>query len=248
MENYTFNPVETREALIEALRQIRQKQGFDKAVLGVSGGKDSTVAAALLCRAYGPENVYGIMLPDGVQKDISDSQQVFEALGMEKHTVNFQEVHRSMMTAIDEGTGLAYHREADINVSPRIRMTILRYVAQSLNGRLVGTGNLSERYVGYCTKDGDTSCDFGLLGSLTTVEVVQVGLSMEELPKSLVVKAPSDGLSGHTDEERLGVTYQQIHDVIRHGGSGDAGADARIARLHATSAHKRQMPPILLES
>ena len=247
METYHFDAEKTRDALVAALRDIREKQGFEKAILGVSGGKDSTVAAALLCRAYGPENVFGIMLPDGEQKDISDSQLVFSSLGMTPHTINFHQVHKAMMEAIDEGTHLPYHKEADINVSPRIRMTILRYVAQSLNGRLVGTGNKSEGYVGYCTKDGDTSCDFNLLGSLTSVEVVEVGLTMPELPTTLVKKAPSDGLSGKTDEERLGVTYQQIHDVIRHGSSGDETADERIARLHASSAHKRSKPPIVLE-
>ena len=245
MEGYTFDARKTRDGLIAALKRVRQEQGFEKAVLGISGGKDSTVAAALLCRAYGPENVYGVMLPDGEQKDISDSHQVFEALGMEKHLVNLGAVHPALMEAIDAGTHLPYHRESDINVMPRLRMTTLRYIAQALNGRLVGTGNLSESYVGYCTKDGDTSCDFNLLGTMTTVEVVQVGLTMEELPEGLVVKAPSDGLSGKTDEERLGVTYQQIHDVIRHGSSGDPAADERIERLHRTSAHKRVKSPIL---
>lgn len=243
-----FDVQKVTAACVQWVRDFFEENGPGcNAVLGISGGKDSSVAAALLCRAYGPENVYGIMLPDGEQKDISDSQLVFDSLGMEKHTINFHPVHAALMEVVSEGTGLPYHREADINVSPRLRMTILRYVAQSLNGRLVGTGNRSEGYVGYCTKDGDTSCDFNLLGSMTSVEVVQVGLTMEELPKSLVVKAPSDGLSGKTDEERLGVTYQQIHDVIRHGSSGDEAADARIARLHASSAHKRVKAPIILE-
>ena len=139
----------------------------------------------------------------------------------------------------------AYHRESDLNVGPRLRMTTLRYMAQALNARLVGTGNLSEITVGYCTKDGDTSSDFALLATLTSLEVVQVGLTMEELPRDLVVKTPSDGLSGKSDEERLGVTYQQIHDYIRHGSSGDEAADARIARLERAGMHKRFRPPVL---
>ena len=119
-------------------------------------------------------------------------------------------------------------------------MTTLRYIAQALGARLVGTGNLSEATVGYCTKDGDTSCDFSLLGSLTSVEVVEVGLTMEELPQHLVKKAPTDGLSGKTDEERLGVTYRQIHDFIRLGSSGSEETDAVIQRKYEMNRHKRE--------
>ena len=138
-----------------------------------------------------------------------------------------------------------YHRESDLNVGPRLRMTTLRYMAQALDARLVGTGNLSEITVGYCTKDGDTSSDFALLASLTSLEVVAVGLTMAELPRDLVEKTPSDGLSGKSDEERLGVTYQQIHDYIRRGSSGSEAADERIARLERAGMHKRSRPPVL---
>ena len=117
--------------------------------------------------------------------------------------------------------------------------------AQALGARLAGTGNLSESTVGYCTKDGDTSCDFALLLGLTSLEVVEVGLTMPELPRELVVKTPTDGLSGKSDEERLGVTYRAIHDYIRKGTSGDAATDAKIAAKERAAAHKRRMPPII---
>ena len=253
MKAYTFDAVEARENLIQGLRALAKEQGFDKVVLGISGGKDSTVCAALCARAFGAENVYGVMLPDGEQKDISDSRRVCQALGIRQRTINIGQIHQALKAVTDqledtaaEGEfGIPYSRESDINVGPRLRMTTLRYIGQSLGARLVGTGNLSEATVGYCTKDGDTSCDFSLLGSLTSVEVVQVGLTMEELPRDLVVKTPTDGLSGQSDEVRLGITYRQIHDYIRLGSSGSAEADEKISRKERANMHKRRMPAML---
>ncbi len=121
----------------------------------------------------------------------------------------------------------------------------MRYLGQALGARLAGTGNLSELTVGYCTKDGDTSCDFSVLGKLTSVEVVEIGLTMDELPRELVVKTPTDGLSGKSDEERLGLTYQDIHKYIRLGTCGDPETDEKIRRKESANMHKRRMPMIL---
>ena len=253
MNAYSFDAVKARDGLIEALKDLAKAQHFDKVVLGISGGKDSTVCAALCARALGPENVYGVMLPDGVQKDISDSEKVCAALGIQKRVVNIGPMHEALRAATDQlspGAGegefaIPFSRESDINVGPRLRMTTLRYIGQSLGARLVGTGNLSEATVGYCTKDGDTSCDFSLLEALTSVEVVRVGLTMPELPRELVEKTPTDGLSGKSDEERLGIRYADIHRYIREGTCGDADTDARIAAKERANLHKRRMPVIL---
>ena len=250
MNVYTFNAAEARDNLIAAIREIAKRQGFEKVILGISGGKDSTVAAALCARALGPENVYGVMMPDGVQKDISDSQRVCEVLGIRSRTVNIGEMHRELRRLTDQlGDNAApgefsvpAHRESDLNVGPRLRMTTLRYIAQALNARLVGTGNLSEITVGYCTKDGDTSSDFSLLGALTSVEVVQVGLTMEELPRELVEKTPSDGLTGNPDEVQMGLTYRDIHHYIRYGTCGNAETDQKIRQREQANMHKRHMP------
>ena len=124
-------------------------------------------------------------------------------------------------------------------------MTVLLYIGQALNARLAGTGNLSEATVGYCTKDGDTSCDFSVLGMLTSLEVVQVGLTMPELPRDLVEKTPTDGLSGKSDEENLGVTYREIHQLLREGSCGNPETDERIRRMEQKNMFKRRMPVML---
>lgn len=250
---YSFDAAATRDALVTLIRNLAQKQGFSKVVLGISGGKDSTVCAALCARALGRENVYGVMLPDGEQKDISDSRRVCDVLGIRQRIINIGEMHRELRRltdqlgdAADEGEfSVPYDRESDVNVGPRLRMTTLRYIGQALGARLVGTGNLSELTVGYCTKDGDMSSDFSLFGKLTSLEVVAVGLAMEELPRHLVVKTPADGLTGKSDEEQLGLLYKDIHAFIRQGTCGDAQIDEKIARKEKANMHKRRLPLVL---
>ncbi len=246
--NTEFDAVRVRDRLVDALRALAQAQGFSKVVIGISGGKDSTVTAALCARALGRENVYGVMLPDGEQKDLNDSKRVCEALGIRKKTVNIGAMHAALHAAIGErvdGFAVPYSRTSDINVGPRLRMTVLRYIAQGIGARLAGTGNLSELTVGYCTKDGDTSCDFSILGRLTSVEVVRVGLTMAELPRDLVEKTPADGLTGRSDEENLGLSYADIHRYIRDGTTGSAETDERIRSRERANMHKRRMPVAL---
>ena len=253
MAEYRFDAAKARDRMVEEIRKLAEQQGFSKAVIGISGGKDSTVTAALCARALGKENVYGVMLPDGEQKDISDSRKVCEALGIRRRTVNIGAIHAALKAVTDQNEPTAkegefsvpYSRESDINVGPRLRMTTLRYIAQALGARLAGTGNLSELTVGYCTKDGDTSCDFSVLGALTSVEVVEIGLTIDELPRELVVKTPTDGLSGKSDEERLGISYQDIHKYVRLGTCGDAETDEKIRRKERANMHKRRMPVVL---
>ena len=250
MGAYRFDAEAVRDRLVELIRETAEKQGFRRVVLGISGGKDSTVCAALCARALGPENVYGVMLPDGEQKDIGDSRRVCGALGIRRRTVNIGEIHGALRAVTDQNGASAeteefeipVSRHSDVNVGPRLRMTVLRYIAQALDARLAGTGNLSEITVGYCTKDGDTSCDFSVLGRLTSVEVVEIGLSMKELPRDLVVKTPSDGLTGRSDEENLGVRYAEIHLYVREGSCGVPETDAKIRKLEAAAMHKRRMP------
>ncbi len=253
MKETCFDAEKARDGLVDAIRNIAARQGFDKVVIGISGGKDSTVTAALCARALGKENVYGVMLPDGTQKDIADSAAVCRALGIRRRTVNIGPVHDALKAVTLRGEDTAgegefavpFSRESDINVGPRLRMTVLRCIAQALGARLAGTGNLSEATVGYCTKDGDTSCDFAVLGALTSIEVVEVGLTMEELPRALVVKTPTDGLSGMSDEEKMGLSYLDIHRYIREGTCGSRETDEKIRAREKANMHKRRMPVIL---
>ena len=250
---YAFDAEKARDALVAEVKKLAERQGFRRVVVGISGGKDSTVTAAICARALGAENVYGVMLPDGEQIDIADSRRVCAALGIRARTVNIGKIHAALREATDQfgpaaGEGeftVPPHRESDINVGPRLRMTVLRYFAQALGARLAGTGNLSEATVGYCTKDGDTSCDFALLGALTSLEVVRIGLTMPEIPRDLVEKTPTDGLSGSSDEERLGLRYADIHKYIREGTCGDPETDEKIRKKEQANLHKRRMPVIL---
>lgn len=251
--SYHFNPETVRDALVAGVKALAAEQGFSRVVVGISGGKDSSVSAAICARALGKENVYGVLLPDGEQADIEDSRRICAALGIRARTVNIGAIHAALRQAADQVApgnapgefAIPYSRESDVNVGPRLRMTVLRYIAQSLGARLVGTGNLSEATVGYCTKDGDTSCDFALLGALTSVEVVQVGLTLPELPRELVEKTPADGLSGQSDEQRMGLSYADIHQYIRFGTCGDAETDAKIRAREAANRHKRRMPTLI---
>ena len=245
----SFDAVAVRDRLVEQIRKIAHEQGFKRVVIGMSGGRDSTVTAALCARALGAENVFGVMLPDGTQADLEDSKAVCRALQIPHRIMNIGNMHASLKEeTLSQNEGefsIPFSRESDINVGPRLRMTMLRYVTQAVGGRLAGTGNLSERTVGYCTKDGDTSCDFGVLGLLTSVEVVEVGLTMPELPAGLVKKTPTDGLSGMSDEEKMGISYQDIHRYIREGSCGKPDVDEKIAGMERRSRHKQMMPPIL---
>ena len=253
MGEIRFDAEQARDRLIAAIREHAEKEGFRKVVLGISGGKDSTVTAALCARALGKENVFGVMMPDGVQKDLNDSKRVCEALGIQKRVVNIGAVHSALRDVTDQKVlsaaegefAIPFSAQSETNVAPRLRMTVLRYIAQALGARLAGTGNLSESTVGYCTKDGDTSCDFSVLGALTSVEVVAVGRTMPELPPDLVEKTPADGLTDRSDEENLGLRYADIHRYIRQGTCGDAETDEKIRRKEAANMHKRRMPRIL---
>ena len=253
MDTYQFDAAVVRDRLVELIRENAERQDFSRVVVGISGGKDSTVTAALCARALGRDNVYGVMLPDGEQQDILDSRTVCKALGIRYRTVNIGCIHGELRAVTDQNGPAAEDgefsvpasRAADINVGPRLRMTVLRYFAQALDARLAGTGNLSEATTGYCTKDGDTSCDFAVLGKLTSIEVVEVGKTMEELPRELVEKTPSDGLTGKSDEENMGLRYVDIHRYLREGTCGDPETDEKIRRREKANMHKRRMPLIL---
>lgn len=208
------------------------------AVVGISGGKDSTVVAGLLVKALGKNNVFGVLMPNGHQKDLADSYKVVEHLGINHKEVNIGDAFGSLINEIGLVT-----KDSEINIAPRLRMTTLYAVAQTLGYRVAGTGNASEIYVGYTTKWGDSVSDFNPIGNYTKEEVVLIGLALG-LPESLVRKVPNDGLSGETDEDKLGVTYAQIQEYIKTRRCKDNLANNIITTKHRLAQHKFEPVPL----
>lgn len=201
------------EQIIEWIRNYFKTTNGRKAVIGISGGKDSTVAAALCVKALGKENVIGVMMPNGVQADIEDSEKIIKHLGIDSLVVDIQYAYMNLVNQINE-----HHitSQAQINMPPRLRMTVLYGVAQNIGGRVVNTCNRSEDVVGYSTLWGDSVNDFSPFELLTTEEVISIGDELG-LPYELVHKTPSDGLCGKSDEDNLGFTYAEINKIIRTG-------------------------------
>lgn len=240
-----LDPKTEKDRIVKWIREYFEANGKNcSAVIGISGGKDSSIAAALCVEALGAERVFGVMMPNGGQKDIDDSKRLVDALGIARITIDIGKAFNNLSSAVNDAMSGEISEQAIINLPPRLRMATLYAVAQSLpnGGRVVNTCNLSEDYVGYSTKFGDSAGDFSPLGKLTVGEVVQIGELMP-IPADLVHKVPSDGLCGKTDEENLGVTYSQIDDYIIHGTSGDSEADKVIEEKYQKNLHKMMPMP-----
>lgn len=240
-----FNAKEVKDQVVQWIRDWFEENGPGcNAVLGVSGGKDSSIVAALCVEALGKDRVIGVTMPNGVQKDISDSMLLINHLGIRHCNVNIGDTYQALMGAVREQLatiGTEVSDQTVINMPPRLRMTAVYAVSQSLNGRVANTCNLSEDWVGYSTRYGDAAGDFAPLGGLTVQEVLAVGMELG-LPKELVYKTPSDGLCGKTDEDSLGFTYAVLDKYIRTGVCDDPDTKARIDRKHKLNLFK--MKPI----
>lgn len=230
-----FNAKLVKEKMIIWIKEYMKDSKGKGVVIGISGGKDSTVVASLLVEALGKDNVMGVLMPNGVQKDISDSYKVVKHLGINYTVVNIHSAYTEIIDAIKIGKELS--NQSKINISPRLRMTVLYAISSSLGYRVAGTGNKSEHLVGYSTKWGDTGVDFNLLADLTTDEVIALGDELD-LPYDLVHKIPADGLGDKTDEETLGISYESINKYIKDGTSGDKEIDKKIEKLYEYNRHK----------
>lgn len=210
-----------------------------KAIIGISGGKDSTIAAALCVEALGADRVIGVMMPCREQKDIRDSVDVCNLLGIEHFFIDIGEMYhdlrdRVMLVTHSEGVNNMF----STNTPARLRMTTLYAVAALYpNSRVVNTCNRSEDYVGYSTKYGDAAGDFSPLDNLTVREVLAIGDELG-LPEHLVHKTPSDGMCGKSDEDNLGFTYEQLDDWILEGKCANEEIKEKILKLHKTTRHK----------
>ena len=215
---YVFNVENVTQSLIDWVKIWFNHNGPNcNAVIGISGGKDSTIAAKILVEALGRDRVIGVMLPRGEQHDQNVAKEVCEYLGIRHYDWNIKEIFDAFINTYIPSITEPVTEQAMINLAPRIRMTALRFVAQVMNGRFINTSNLSEDWVGYATIDGDSAGDMSLFSMLTVQEVKAIGHYLG-LPHHFVEKVPEDGLVGKSDEENLGVSYADIDAYIRKSG------------------------------
>ena len=234
-----FNAEKVKNECVQWIRDFFEKNGKDcNAVVGISGGKDSSVVAALCVEALGRDRVIGVLMPCGEQHDIDMAKLLVETLGIRHYIVNIQDAVNGVISNIP----FELQTQSLTNLPARIRMTTLYAVSQSNNGRVANTCNLSEDWVGYSTRYGDAAGDFSPCSHLTVDEVKQIGRLLG-LPAVLVDKVPIDGLCGKTDEDNLGFTYAELDRYIREGVIEDADKKEKIDRMHERNLFKLQLMP-----
>lgn len=208
------------------------------AIVGISGGKDSSVVAALCAKALGVDRVIGVLMPNGIQSDIDAAQLLVKHLGIRYYVVNIKDAVQGLTKSVP----FALSEQSRINLPARIRMATLYAVSQSQNGRVANTCNLSEDWVGYATRYGDGAGDFSPCCHLTVQEVKAVGKILG-LPEQLIEKPPTDGLTGKTDEENLGFTYAELDQYIRTGTIKDPLKKQKIDAMHGLNRFKLKPMP-----
>lgn len=237
-----FNVEKTTAEVVQWIQDWFEQNGKGcNAVIGISGGKDSSVVAALCVKALGKERVIGVLMPNGEQPDIDCSKQLVAHLGIPFYVCNVKDGIDGVLRSL-ENAGVEITRQTRVNLPPRVRMSTLYALSQSMNGRVANTCNLSEDWVGYSTRYGDAAGDFSPLGKLTVQEVKAIGRYLG-LPENLVEKVPSDGLTDKTDEDNLGFTYAMLDEYIRTGVCTDTEKKARIDRLHTLNEFKLKPIP-----
>ena len=219
---------------------VKNTKNYTKAIIGMSGGKDSFITAALLVRALGADKVVGVLMPQDYQEDIEDAQDQCEYLGIQWYCVDIGPAARSLYREFEETTDMVLNNRIKTNTPARLRMTTLYMTAAALGGRVVNTCNLSEDYVGYSTKYGDLAGDFGLLEVYCVREVLAIGKALG-LPEHWIYKTPADGMCGHSDEESLGVTYKVIDEYILDNITPSLDELSIINTLNKNNKHKNDI-------
>ena len=236
-----FDALKVKNQCVEWIREFFELNGKDcNAVVGISGGKDSSVAAALCVEALGADRVIGVLMPCGEQHDIDCAFELVNHLGIKHFVINIKDAVKGIVDNMPAELELSAQTRS--NLPPRIRMSTLYAISQSVNGRVVNTCNLSEDWVGYSTRYGDSVGDFSPLSRLTVDEVKKIGHVLG-LPASLVEKTPIDGLCGKTDEDNLGFTYAELDRYIRTGEIDDLKKKERIDYLHRVNKFKLELMP-----
>ena len=238
---YNFDAKQTAEKLVKWLKDYFDNNGQPiNAVVGCSGGKDSTVVLAALTKAIGPDRIYAILMPNGEQADIDDSFKICEYLGLKPHVCNIQDAYKGVVGSVSGEFELT--NQMKINLAPVLRMTTLKAISQCVNGRFTCNGNASEAYIGWFTIDGDDRGSVKPLINMTVTEVIQVGEALG-LPDWMIHKTPTDGLCGQTDEDKFGFTYEVLDKYIRTGEIDDLEVKAKIDDMHKRNAFKLKPMP-----
>lgn len=235
--------MEVKDKCVAWIRDFFEENGKDcNCIIGISGGKDSSIVAALCAEALGKERIIGVLMPNGEQEDINVAKKLVEFLGITGMTVDIGPIVRAVTQSVQPIQPEGLSVQAAVNLPARIRMTVLYAVSQSKNGRVANTCNLSEDWVGYSTRYGDSVGDFSPLSELTVTEVKLLGKAAG-LPEEFVEKVPSDGLCGKSDEDNLGFSYEVLDRYIRTGEIEDAAIREKIDRLHEKNLFKLQLMP-----
>lgn len=238
-----FDAKKVKNEIVKWIQDFFYENGKDcNAVVGISGGKDSSVVAALCVEALGKERVIGVLMPQGNQPDIDCSKMLCDHLGIVNFTVDIFNVCRNIKHQVKDNTGGYWSAQSSTNLPARIRMAVLYAVSQTVNGRVANTCNLSEDWVGYATRYGDAAGDFSPLSRLTVTEVKAIGRELG-LPSELVDKVPTDGLCGKTDEDNLGFTYDMLDRYIRTGEIESEELKQKIDTMHKKNLFKLQLMP-----
>lgn len=236
-----FDAKKVKDQCVAWIQKFFEENGPGcNAIIGVSGGKDSSIAAALCVEALGKDRVIGVLMPQGEQQDIDMSYRLVEHLGIRHYKINIADAVDGILNQMPQQ--LPVSSQTIQNLPPRIRMSTLYAVSQSSNGRVCNTCNLSEDWVGYSTRYGDSVGDFSPMANLTVTEVKEIGYLLG-LPRELVDKTPIDGLCGKTDEENLGFTYAELDTYIRTGEIADLQKKELIDRKHKANLFKLQLMP-----
>ena len=236
-----FNAEKIKNECVEWIRDFFEKNGPGcNAVVGISGGKDSSVAAALCAEALGKDRVIGVLMPKGEQHDIDAAYMLVNHLGIRHYVINIKDAVDGVISNLPKEMEIT--AQTLQNIPPRVRMTTLYAVSQSHNGRVCNTCNLSEDWVGYSTRYGDSVGDFSPMSFLTVHEVKEIGRLLG-LPPELVDKVPIDGLCGKTDEDNLGFTYATLDRYIRTGEIENAETKEKIDRRHKANLFKLEFMP-----
>lgn len=230
-----------KNQIVEFIKNSVNGAGAKGVVLGMSGGKDSFVVAKLCALAVGAENVFGVIMPNGKMADEDIAKQECDLLGIRSVKLNIENLNTEMLSLTKTAlAGQELSSVTSINIPPRLRTNLLYAIGGTLGYLVANTSNLSETMVGYCTKWGDNVGDFAPLAGLTKTEVCELGLSLG-LPKELIEKTPDDGISGVSDEEKLGFSYAELDEFIRTGKT--PATLEKIMHAHKATAHKRSLPP-----